>query len=147
MVKTLNKNDLNDASLIDGSGVYAEQGRVPLFYMKEFETGPEKEGGDNRVPVFLNKQDLLLQYAKKFPNVPPPPVQVFDLVDAFDTMLNPEFAGGGRKGQGNFIDPRLLMNLLPIPSVEVRKKAVEVDKERGGTSPYKLGEMVAVGGT
>jgi len=138
--------DLNDASSIDKSGVYTEQGRVPLFYMDSFETGPGEEGGENRVPVFVTKQDLLLQYTKKFPNESNiPPIQVFDLVDAFDTMMNPEFTGG-KKGKGNSSDGRLSMNLLPIPSSETRKKAVEVEKARGKTSPYNLGEMIAVGG-
>lgn len=135
--------DLNVASSIDRSGVYTEQGRVPLFYMDSFETGPGEEGGENRIPVFLTKEDLLLQYTKKFPNESKiPPIQVFDLVDAFDTMMNPEFTGG-RKGP---VDSRLAMNLLPIPSSDTRKKAVEVEKARGKTSPYNLGEMIAVGG-
>lgn len=140
-----NAADLNDASLIDRSGVYTEQGRVPLFYMKSFETGPAEEGGPKRTPVFFNKQDLLSQYAKKFPNEtsPPPPIQVFDLVDAFDTMMNPEF---GRRGGGKGSVNDAPMNILPIPSPEIRKRAVEVEKTRGKVSAYKLGEMIAVGG-
>jgi len=139
-----NAADLNDASLIDRSGVYTEQGRVPLFYMKGFETGPGEGGKENRTPVFFNKQDLLSQYTKKFPNdtnVPPPPVQVFDLVDAFDTMMNPEFVGAGNSSTN-----RAPANILVIPSQEIRKKAVEVETARGKASAYKLGEMLAVGG-
>jgi len=136
-------SDLDDASKLDKSGLYTEQGRVPLFYMKGFETGPEKEGGQARIPVFFNKNDLLAQYKKKFPDESIPPIQVFDLVDAFDTMLNPEFAKGGR---GSSSDLPMAMNLLPIASLKTRKKAVEIEKTRGDASAYKLGEMIAVGG-
>jgi len=139
-------SDLNDAALIDKSGIYTEQGRVPLFYMKSFETGPGEEGGEPRIPVFFNKNDLIAQYKKKFPNESIPQVQVFDLVDSFDAMLNPEFAKGGRKGNGGSSGIPTVMNSLPIASPETRKKAVEIEKSRGDASPYKLGEIIAVGG-
>jgi len=130
---------LNDAEKIDKSGMYKERGRVPLFYSDEFEIGPEKEGGPNRIPVFLERSDLLREYAKKYPDKEDVFVTVVDLMDTFSTMM-------GNKPIGAKVDERIVQNFFIVPSMESRKKAVECEKERGSIPAYNIGEMVAVGG-
>jgi len=141
---------LSDGQRMDKTGLYNEQGRVPLFYMDEFETGPDPEvvaaGGDktNRVPVFFEKKDLLEQWTKKYDpdrsgKVPVPEVKVMDLVDTFSTMV-------GERAMSS-VDSRVAKNLYPIASLESRKQAVECEKAReDGVPAYKLGQMTAVGG-
>uniref|UniRef100_A0A7S3VGE7 Uncharacterized protein n=1 Tax=Chaetoceros debilis TaxID=122233 RepID=A0A7S3VGE7_9STRA len=143
---------LSDGQRMDKTGLYNEQGRVPLFYMDEFETGPDPEvvaasGGmdkTNRIPVFFEKKDLLEQWTKKYDpdrsgKVPEPQVKVMDLVDTFSTMV------GGMSMSS--IDARVAKNLYPIASLESRKQAVECEKARAdGVPAYKLGQMNAVGG-
>ena len=140
---------LSDGQRIDKTGLYNEKGRVPLFYMDEFETGPDQDivaaGGDktNRVPVFFEKKDLLEQWTKKYDpdrsgKVPVPEVKVMDLVDTFSTMV-------GERAMSS-IDARVAKNLYPIASLETRKQAVECEKARGDVPAYKLGEMIAIAG-
>lgn len=135
---------LDDATRLDKSGIFSERGRVPLFYTTEFEIGPEQpgEGNNNRLPVFLEKEDLLDQFAKKYPEKGTPSpgaVKVVDLVELFSAMM-----GSGVKG----FEERLVSgDLYIVPSLESRKKAVDLEKERGTSTPaFKLGEMIAVGG-
>ncbi len=132
---------LDDGGKIDKSGLYTEQGRVPLFYMDEFEIGPAAEGGENRIPVFFEKKDLLEQWAKKYPdqNTNPPPVKVMDLIDTFSTLV-------GSSTILSSVDSRVAKALFPVASVERRRQAVECEKARGTVPAYKLGEMIAVGG-
>ena len=130
---------LNEAEKIDTSGLYKDRGRVPLFYAADFTIGPEVEGGSNRWPVFLEKQDLIREYSKKFPEKEDFEITVVDLMDSFATMM-------GNKPIGAKVDDDVVNNLFIVPSSDSRKKAVECEKERGSTSPYKIGEMIAVGG-
>lgn len=130
---------INDAEKIDKSGMYSERGRVPLFYSDDFSIAPETEGGSNRIPVFLEKEDLLREYAKKYPDKQDVVVTVVDLMDTFSTMM-------GNKPIGAKVDDKILDNFFIVPSVESRKKAVECEKERGTIPAYKIGEMIAVGG-
>lgn len=130
---------LNEAEKIDTSNLYSERGRVPMFYARDFTIGPEVEGGLNRWPMFLEKGDLIREYAKKFPDKEDFEVTVVDLMDSFATMM-------GNKPIGAKVDDNVVNNLYIVPSLESRKKAVECEKERGSTPAYKLGEMIAVGG-
>jgi hypothetical protein len=130
---------LGEAERIDKSGMYSERGRVPLFYSTEFEIGPEKEGGPNRIPIFLEKKDLIREFSKKYPEKEDLVVTVVDLMDTFAVML-------GNKPIGAKVDESIVNNLYVVPSIESRKKAVECEKARGTMPAYKIGEMVAVGG-
>jgi len=115
-----------------------EQGRVPLFYMSEFEIAAEVEGGEKRIPVFFDKVDLLREWGKKYPDNTIPAVKVVDLIDTFSAMT-----GGATLSS---IDDKIVKNLYVVPSLESRKKAVECENSRGDIPAYKLGEMIAVGG-
>lgn len=134
---------LDNAGKIDRSGLYNEQGRVPLFYMNEFEIGPDKNdpsaGTDNRIPVFFDKKNLISEWTKRNPDGDVPPVRVVDLIDTFAIMT-----GGGNGGGAN--NDELIKKLYLVPSVESRKKAIECEKSRGDVPAYKTGEMIAVGG-
>lgn len=132
------KTDLDDAGKIDKSGMYTERGRVPLFFIEEFQLGPEKEGGDNRTPVFFRKVDLLREFSKKNPQVEDVNVYVADLIDTFSAMIG--------QGTASKLDPKFLNNLVFIPSKESRQFALDCEKERGQISAYKTGDMIAVGG-
>ena len=130
---------LGEAEKIDKSGLYSERGRVPLFYSDEFTIGPEKEGGPPRIPIFLEKSDLIREFTKKYPEKEDFVVTVVDLMDTFSTMM-------GQKPIGAKVDESIATSLYVVPSMESRKKAVECEKERGTVPAYKIGEMVAVGG-
>lgn len=129
---------LDDAGKIDKSGLYTEQGRAPLFYMKEFKIAPAVEGGEQRIPVFFAKDELLAAWAKKYPDSSVPPVKVVDLVDTFAAMVGAPTSGS--------VDTDVVKNLYLVASPESKKKAIELEKSRGQVPAYKTGEMVAVGG-
>lgn len=130
---------LNDAEQMDKSGMYSERGRVPLFYSNEFEIGPEKEGGPNRIPIFFEKDDLVREFSKKFPEREEFVVTVVDLNDTFAIMM-------GNKPMGAKVDDRIVNQLYVVGSPANRRKAVDLEKARGSIPAYKIGEMIAVGG-
>lgn len=129
---------LDDAGRIEKSGIFNEQGRVPMFYMSEFEVAPEVEGGEKRIPVFFEKSQLISEWEKKYPASNVPAVKVVDLVDTFSGMVGTGTSGG--------TDDRVVKNLYVVASPESKKKAIECEKARGDIPAYKTGEMIAVGG-
>ena len=138
------RNALNEANALDESGFYNDRGRLPLFYSDEFEIGPEEESsggsGKNRVPIFLETSDLFREFRKKYPDKPNLTITVIDFNELFSAMI----------GSGNIrgFDKRLTEgNIYLVPSIESRKKAVELEKERGNIPAFKVGEMFAVGGS
>ena len=82
---------LHGAEKIDTSKLlYSERVCVPMFYTRDFTIEPEVEGGLNQWPVFLEKRDLIREYAKKFPEKEDFEVSVVDsqsLMDSFATMM------------------------------------------------------------
>jgi len=130
---------ISAAEKIDKSGMYSERGRLPLFYSDEFQIGPEKEGGSNRIPVFLEKADLLREFSKKYPEKTDVVVTVVDLMDTFAVMM-------GNKPIGAKVDEEIVNKFYVVPSLESRKKAVDCEKERGSVPAYQVGQMIAVGG-
>ena len=79
---------LHGAEKIDTSKLlYSERVCVPMFYARDFTIEPEVEGGLNQWPVFLEKRDLIREYAKKFPEKEDFEVSVVDLMDSFATMM------------------------------------------------------------
>ena len=132
-------NALNDANSLDDSGFYNDRGRVPLFYAEEFEIDPEsKEGGNNRVPLFLETKDLFREFKKKYPERKNLTVTVVDLNELFSAMV------GNLRG----FDDRLMSgDVYLVPTIESRKKAVELEKDRGDRIAFKVGEMFAVSAT
>ena len=139
-MSTLIKTDLEDAGKIDKSGIYDERGRVPLFFIQEFQIGPEQEGGRNRTPVFFRKVDLLREFSKKNPQVEDVNVYVVDLIDTFSFMTGQQVMNSAK------IDGDFLNGFVFIPSKESRQFAMECEKQRGGITAYKTGDMIAVGG-
>jgi len=129
---------LDDAGAIDKSGLYTEQGRVPLFYTPEFKIAPAVEGGEKRIPVFFDKGELITEWGKKYPDSPVPPIKVVDLVDTFSAMVKGQTSGS--------VDNEIVKNLYVVGSPESKRKAVELEKSRGSVPAYKTGEMIAVGG-
>ena len=130
---------LDDAGRIEKSGIFTEQGRVPIFYMPEFEVAPEVEGGEKRIPVFFERSQLISEWEKRNPGINVPAVKVVDLVDTFSGMVGTGTSGG--------TDDRVVKNLYVVASPESKKKAIECEKARGDIPAYKTGEMIAVGGT
>lgn len=129
---------LEDAGKIDKSGLYTEQGRVPLFYSNDFKIAPAVEGGEKRIPVFFDKGDLLSEWGKKHPDSSAPSIKVVDLIDTFSAMVSGQTT--------STIDPSVVKNLYLVSSQESKRKAVECEKSRGEIPAYKVGEMTAVGG-
>lgn len=133
---------LEDAGRLDKSGIYSEQGRVPLFYMREFEIMPEVDGGEKRIPVFFDREQLVMEWKKRYPDVEVPPIRVVDLIDTFTTMIEK----GSTITRGASTDERIINKLVPIASSESKMKAIVCEKARGDVPAYKTGEMIAVGG-
>jgi hypothetical protein len=133
---------LEDAGRLDKSGIFSEQGRVPLFYMREFELMPEVDGGEKRIPIFFDRDQLVGEWKKRYPDVEVPPVRVVDLVDTFTAMIGMGFT----TSRGANTDERIINNFVPIASSESKMKAIECEKARGDVPAYKTGEMIAVGG-
>lgn len=130
---------LDNAARLDTSNLWKEQGRVPLFYMDEFEIPPEVEGGENRIPVFLEIADLLAAYEKKYPNSSVPPVKVVELVDMFSFLV-----GGGNSMK---VNAKVAENFVVIANKDQKSKAVDLERNRDKSVPaYQLGKMSAVGG-
>lgn len=131
---------LEDAKKIDKSGIFTEQGRVPLFYMKEFEVGSEIEGEEKKIPVFFEMDSLIAEWKKRHPDSDEVPnVRVVDLIDTFTAMV-------GLGSRSSSIDERFINNLIPVASLDSKKKALECEQARGDVPAYKTGEMIAVGG-
>ena len=129
---------LDDAGKINKTGLYTEQGRVPLFYVNEFQIAPEVEGGEKRIPVFFEKNELRKEWERKYPDRDFPSVKVVDLVDTFSAMVGMPTSGS--------TEDRIVKNLYVVASPESKKKAIQCEKERGNISAYKTAEMIAVGG-
>lgn len=130
---------LDNAGRLDNSNLWKEQGRVPLFYMDEFEIPPEVEGGQNRIPVFLEVKDLLAAYEKKYPNTSAPKVKVVELVDIFSYLV-----GGGNSMK---VNTKVAENFVVVANKDQKSKAVDIERNRDKSVPaYQLGKMTAVGG-
>lgn len=129
---------LDDAGRIDKSGIFNEQGRVPLFYMNELRISPEVEGGEKRIPVFFEKSELVKEWQRRNPDASIPAVKVVDLVDTFTAMI-----GMGSSGSTN---EEVTKNLYVVASPDAKSKAIECEKARGDVPAFKTGEMIAVGG-
>ena len=130
---------LDNTGSIDSSSLWKEQGRVPLFYMDEFELPPEVDGGQNRIPVFLEMADLLAAYEKKYPSSNVPKVKVVELVDTFSYLV-----GGGSSMK---VNTKVAENFVVIANKDQKAKAVDLARNRDTSVPaYQLGKMTAVGG-
>jgi hypothetical protein len=130
---------MDDAGRIEKTGLFTDQGRVPIFYMSEFEVAPEVEGGEKRIPVFFERSQLISEWEKRNPGIDVPAVKVVDMMDTFSGMVGTGTSGG--------TDDRVVKNLYVVASPESKKKAIDIEKARGGIPAYKTGEMIAVGGT
>lgn len=134
--------DFEEAGRMDKSGFFSERGRVPIFYSDDFKVKPAVDGGEQRYAVFFQKEELLIQYIKKYPDSKSPPtVEVADLIDTFNAMTNTALGGSNSAS-----DRSMGQNIYLFPSAAARRMAAESEKIRGSVPPYKTGEMVAVGG-
>lgn len=118
-------DERNDALKLDSSGMFNEQGRVPLFYVSE---GMEAEDGS--LPVYFSKETLTADWDRLYAGKKPiPQVKVIDLLDLFQKTM---------RGSSN-------LNVAFVPTEETMKVAVEL-QSRKLTAPYKTDRMVMVGG-
>eukprot|EP00586_Coscinodiscus_wailesii_P007003 CAMPEP_0172491112 /NCGR_PEP_ID=MMETSP1066-20121228/21817_1 /TAXON_ID=671091 /ORGANISM="Coscinodiscus wailesii, Strain CCMP2513" /LENGTH=208 /DNA_ID=CAMNT_0013259979 /DNA_START=449 /DNA_END=1075 /DNA_ORIENTATION=- len=123
---------LDDALPLDGTGMYASKGRVPLFYIDGMELPPTSDNGPKRMPVFFSKKQLLKEWSKQNPNNSGlPVVKVRDLYDTYKQLLRE--------------DPSL-SNLVVVP-VEGTADAIRQVKAEGGADvKYSFDSMIMVGG-
>ena len=113
-------DDREDALQL-GDKKFNDQGKVPLFYLKELKLS------DGSTPAYFKKQDLVEEWKKQYPSLNPPRIKLLDLVETFQYTLR------------NRSD-ELPANLLIVPNEEAVEAAKEL-KNRG-LAPYKVDRMV-----
>ena len=120
------QQEREDALKLDKSGKFNEQGRVPLFYVREGMVAL-----DGTIPVYFSIEDLSEDwnslYAGK--DKPLPQVKVLDLLDLFESTMR-----GNGKINASFMPTQETMNV----AAELQKRSLVV--------PYKTEKMVMVGG-
>jgi len=127
-------DDLNSADKIDPSGRYKQQGSVPLFYAAGLDI-PLSGQEEIQRPLYFHRSDLLRDWAARNPGMPPPTIQVIDLVNAFRVVLK----------TGTETGADALRNAVFIPDDNTLAAAKEL-RARDISPGYKMGQMLMVGG-
>lgn len=129
--------DIEDA-LTTGSKIYRERGRVPLFYVDDFDL--DNLGPNNKIPVYVHKGDLLKAYYSKNAednntnnNTAPPTIKTVELIETFSAMM---------RDRAN----PLFQSLLFVPPSDSILSVKQCERARGDNTAYKTDEMVLVRG-
>lgn len=120
------ESDIDDALSITGKKSLAE-GKVPLFYMKDFTTPNGKS------PLYFRKSELIQDYQKQYPMEKTlPEILVSELFAVLIELVKP----GGNDDE--------LKNIILIPPRESIQKAKQCVKTGGNESPFLLGQRNVV---
>lgn len=129
------EDDVQDALNVDTSVKDLAEGKVPLFYIDDFEISEEGES-ENRIPLYFQKSQLLEAYKKssqgKSSKKDEPVVKVTELFSILTQMAGT-----------NEIDNDV-KKLTLIPPRDSSEKAKLCEKKGGKESPYKIGERIVV---
>jgi len=120
------EDDIREALEIETSIEELSEGKVPLFYIDDYEISD-----GSQIPLYFQKSQLLKDY-KKFSGEKPPVVQVTELFSILGQMA----------GTGEIDDD--LKKLVLVPPKGSIDKAKLCEKKRGKASPYKIGERIVV---
>lgn len=120
-------DDIEDALAITGKKDLAE-GKVPLFYMKDFMIEDPKDESQKRSPLYFRKSDLEQDFKRLNPGQKMPEILVSELFAVLLEMVKP---GGTNE------DVKTLTIMPPKGSSEKAKKCL---KSGGKQPPFALGE-------
>ncbi len=123
------ENDISDALEVESSIKELSEGKVPLFYIDDFEIDI---GGQQRIPLYFQKSQLLEAYKKSTKDKNEPVVKVTELFSILTQMA----------GTGAVDDDLKKLTLIP-PKDSIEKAKLSV-KKGGDESPYKIGERIVV---
>ncbi len=126
--------DIDDALGVDQSDDLPE-GKVPLFYFEDFKfvsDTPLWSGGNEQIPLFFQKGQLIDEWMKRNPKTDIPEIKVTELFSLLTNLVQAEEADDD------------LEKLVLIPPKESKAKA-KLCFDKGGTeSPFKLGERLVI---
>ena len=133
---TVIKDDIQDALIIDKTSDELKDGKVPLFYIENFEINKKGEEEEAQIPLYFQKKQLLRDWkrenAKKVGGSPE--VRVTELFSVLNKMAEP-----------NAIDnDGDLGKLVLIPPVGSSGAASVCNKKGGKEDPFVLGERIVV---
>jgi len=129
------EDDIQDALIIDKTSDELKDGKVPLFYIENFEINKKGEEGA-QIPLYFQKKQLLRDWkrenAKKVGGSPE--VKVTELFSVLNNMAEPNAID-------NDGDLGKLVLILPVGS----SRAASVCNKKGGKEdPFVLGERIVV---
>jgi len=133
------EEDVQDSLSLDTSVSDLAEGKVPLFYIDDFEivsSSPSSSASDSKIPLYFQKSQLLDDYNKRSTknkeNDEIPQVKVTELFSLLGQMA----------GNGEIDDDIRKLELIAPRNSEA--KAKECLKKGGKESAYKLGERIVV---
>ena len=126
------QDDVEDALTIDKTIDDLAEGKVPLFYIEDFEITTSTEEKKQEIPLYFQKKQLVQAWKKQNPRKELPEVKVTELFSVVKTMVNPDSKDDD------------LERLALIPPGESIAKS-KICTEKGGKSEaFKLGERIVV---
>jgi len=133
------EDDAQDALTIDTTKTELKDGKVPLFYIEDFETKTKQsgEGGEvaARIPLYFKKRQLLQDWKTENPKKDgAPEVRVTELFSVLQKMAEP----GAIENDGE------IGKLVLVPPVGSAAKATACEKKGGSEVPFVLGERIVV---
>lgn len=135
------EDDVQDALNIDTSKTELKDGKVPLFYIEDFETKTKQNGTGAeavQIPLYFQKKQLLRDWKtenpKKGGDRAAPEVRVTELFSVLQTMAEP----GAIENDGD------IGKLVLVSPVGSAAKAAACRKKGGSAAPFVLGERIVV---
>ena len=123
------EDDIQDALAVETSIDDLSEGKVPLFYIDDFEI-PSTSSSGTKIPLYFQKSQLLQDYKKFSKNTAE--IKVTEL-----------FSILGQMAGTNEVDEDL-KKLVLVPPQGSLKDAKLCDKKQGSQSPYKIGQRIVV---
>jgi len=124
------ENDIEDALTIDKTIDDLAEGKVPLFYIEDFEIGTEEK--KKQIPLYFQKMQLVQAWKKQNPRKEVPPIKVTELFSVVKTMVNPASKDDD------------LERLALIPLSDSIVKAKMCVEKAGNNEAFKLGERIVI---
>jgi hypothetical protein len=119
------ETDINDALEITNKKDLAE-GKVPLFYFADFTL-------DTKIPLYFQKNQLVLAYQKQHPKSKPlPTVQVTELFAVLTSMVTHQESSNN--------DDSDLQNIIFVPPINSEQWVQQCTINNRGKAPYVLGK-------
>ena len=124
------ESDIDDALGVTGKTSLAE-GKVPLFYFRDFQLG-DNDDKKKQSPLYFRKSELMEDWKRQNPGKDVPELLVSELFSVLVEMLKPGGTDQDLKG------------LVLVPPKESAAKAKDCNKAGGKEVPFLLGERNVV---